>query len=1013
MKKLLKVFGIIIGICLIAMISIPLFFKGTILSKIKTAANESMNATLEFSDLSLSFFRQFPKLSVGLDQVEITGKGDFEGVKLLKAERLDLSVDVLSAIFGSTVVINGVHLEKPDLNVFVLKNGKANYDITKPTPAGTPESSGSDLQLQKFSIHEGNIHYEDRASDLVADVNKADITGRGDMSAALTDIDAVAQVGDLSVASGGMSYLKHAKADWDMTVSADMVNSKYTLKQNKLKINALEVNLDGWVQMPENSDDINMDLTFGTPSNDFKSLLSLIPGAYTQDFSGVNAAGTVQFSGFAKGKYNEKVYPAFQVNCAVANGDFKYPTLPLGVSNINVDMKVNCPTSDLNTMTVNIPKFGLKIGSNPIEGFFNLKTPVSDPNVDTKIKGVLNLAELSKAFPMEGVQSLTGIIDADIAVKAAQSYIDKKMYDLVSMDGKATVSQLDYRSKDMPAVKINKMATSFSPQSVVVSEFDANLGRSDLKASGNIDNILAWFSPEKTMKGTLTARSNYFDANEWMTPADPAAGATPTDKTATEKAFDRWDFLVDGQIGKLKYDAYDLTGLNLNGHFTPNNMDIANFAMKIGASDLSGSGKITNAWNYLFDNQTVSGNINLNSNYFDLNQFMTDEPATKADAPPAEVILVPENVDMSIAAKMQKVKYTNMDLDNLDGVLKVKDRSVTLQDCTAETLGGEVGLTGAYNTQSPAKPIFNMDMAIRNMSFRQAYSNFITIKTFAPIAQFMDGRFNTTLSLAGGLTKNMTPDLNSLTAAGFMETLDAVVNNFKPLNDLNTKLKSDIFKSFSLENTKNWFEIKDGYLTLKPFDFTAKGIAMSLSGGHGLTADMNYSLTSKIPRKMLESNAAGSALNNGLSVLSGEASKLGVNIAQGEFINVLFSIGGAMMSPKIGMKVLGTSGKNTVQEELKQNATEVVDKAKDSLRNVATREVDKAKARAEAVADSLKREAEKKMDEAKAKAQAEVKKKADEAAKKAEEALGKEGKKTVDEVKDKVDKYNPFKKKKN
>ena len=306
-----------------------------------------------------------------------------------------------------------------------------------------------------------------------------------------------------------------------------------------------------------------------------------------------------------------------------------------------------------------------------------------------------------------------------------------------------------------------------------IKNFDAKLGRSDLRASGSIDNILAYFSTTKTMRGNLVFTSNYFDANEWMEPAPtdgskapadvPAAATTTT--AASEKVFDRWDFTMDGKINKLKYDTYDMSNLDMKGHFTPNKMTINDFGMKIGASDLHGSGTILNAWDYLFDNRTVSGVINLGSMYFDANYFMTDAPAATAApanktaaVPPAEVMLVPENVDMTINAKFDKIKYTNMDLDNLDGQIIVKNGAAKLKDCTAQVLGGKVGLNGEYNTQNAAKPAFNIDLALLNMGFKDAFQTFATVKALAPVAQLIDGRFNTTLSMSGLLGKNMTPD---------------------------------------------------------------------------------------------------------------------------------------------------------------------------------------------------------------------------------------------------------------
>lgn len=1019
MKKVLFGLAVFLFLLLGALVAIPYLFKDEIVAQVKASANESLTAKLEFSDVDVSVFRHFPQLSIGLEGLQITnGPGPFEGVQLVQCERLDVAVDLWSAIFGDAVVIKGLFFKKPDIKVYALSNGQTNYDITKPEPTTTAAatSESAPVKLERYGIENGKILYDDRGLDMKAELEGLDHTGSGAFSANLYDLVMKTAVQKLSVNYGGIQYLRNAQADWDATLGADMANMKFTFKENDLKINDLKVALDGWVQMPENTEDIRMELSFGTPANTFKSLLSIVPGAYTKDYADVQANGTVQFAGFAKGTYNEKTYPAFRLDFKVGNADFKYPSLPLGVSNINVDASVAMPSARLNDLTVNIPKFSLRIGSNPLEGYFNLKTPETDPTVDTRLNGTLNLGELAKAFPLEGVQELAGIIKANMTLKAAMSQIDQAKYDEVDMAGTFGMSGITYRASGTPTVKINTLATSLTPQRADIQTFDARLGNSDLRASGSIDNLLAYFSTTKTMRGNLNFSSNYFDANEWLTPTPADGSVVPNDVAAPaseEAVFDRWDFTMDGKIGKLKYDTYDISSLSAAGHFTPNKMDISNFALKMGGtSDLSGSGQILNAWNYLFDNQTVKGNLNLNSTYFDLNQFMSAEPsassASTATAAATEIIPVPENMDMTLNANFGKIKYTTYDLNNLTGQVIVKNSVAKLQDCTADIIGGQIGLTGDYNTQNPAKPTFNMDMALQNMGFREAYQTFASIKTLAPVAQLIDGKFNTTLSMSGGLGKDMMPDFSTLSAAGFLETISAIFNNFKPMNALGEKLNVAALKQFQLKNTKNWFEIKDGKVSVKPFNAQVGDVALQIGGSHGLTNDMDYQVLTKVPRKSL-----GTAANSGLDLLSKEASKVGVSIAQGEFVNVRFDLTGTMLNPKVAMKVLGSDGQSSIQESAVGAATAVVDKAKDSITNVANREMDKAKQKAEEAAqkatDSLKRLADKKLQEATDKATKEAK---DKIGEKAGDVLGEQGKKKAEEVKDKLDKWDPFKKKK-
>jgi hypothetical protein len=931
---------------------------------------------------------------------------------------MDLALDLWSAIFGDKIAINGLYLDQPKINVFVLEDGSANYDIAKPEPPGTPPASAesSPVQLEHYAITNGEIHYDDRAMAMRADILGINHEGSGEFTADIYDLVTETEVEKLSVRYGGVQYLSNARATWKSTLNADMPNMKFTFKENDLQVNALSVMVDGWFQMP-NETDYQMDLKFGTPQNTFKSFLSIIPGAYTQDFENVKADGTIQFAGIVKGKYNETTYPAFKIDMKIANGNVKYPSLPLGISGINVDMSVNSPSSNLNSMVVDIPRFALRIGSNPIEGRFNLKTPETNPTVDTKIAGTLNLGELSKAFPMAEVQELTGIIKADILAKASMRQVDEGQYDQVTMLGNFNIQNMNYRAKGLPPVRINALTASLSPQKVDIPNFDARLGKSDIRASGKVDNILAYFSTTKTMTGSLNMRSSYFDANEWVTEeaATADAGKVPSAApAATEKMFDHWDFTVDGAIGKLLYGEYTLTDLSLKGNFTPNKMTVDNFGMKIGDSDLSGSGRILNAWDYVFDNRTVSGEVSLKSNYFDLNPYMTDAPPTTENPAPQAVMLVPENVDMTLNADFAKVRYTNMDLQNLNGQVVVKNGVAALRDFTADVLGGQVAIAGAYSTYEPAKPSFDVNMALLNIGFRDAYTNFATVKAMAPIAQLIDGKFSAKFSTNGILGKDMMPDLNTLAAAGFLETINAVVSNFKPVSEISSKLNLNYLNRLELPNSKNAFEIKDGKVTLSPFTAQVRDVTMQIGGSHSLSSEMNYQILTKTPRKALEKTALGSAANSGLRWISGEASKFGVNVAQGEYINVRFDITGTMAKPKVAFKILPSDGERSIQEEASATAQATLNQAKDTLRNMATQKVEAAKQQAEAVAqkaiDTVKTVVNQKVEEAKEKAVQEVGKAVgDEAAKKAEEVIKKN--KAAEDAKKKLDEWNPLKKK--
>jgi hypothetical protein len=936
-KKAIKIIGILLLFLIVAAAAIPYFFKDRIVEAVKADINKNINAKVDFSDVSLTLFKSFPDFNFSLDKLSITGINEFEGYKFIEAENIELSLDFMSVFNADKPIeINTVSLQKPEINIKVLRNGKANYDIVKPSIDPVEETTPSEfnflVQLQEYDITDGKFVYDDRLGDTYVEIEDLDHVGKGEFTQDVFDLSTTTDIASLTAKSGGVTYLKKAKGELDLTLNADITNSKFTIKDNSIVLNALKLNTEGFIQMV--GDKINMDIKYKAPKNNFKNLLSMIPSAFTADFQDVQANGSLELDGFIKGNYdlNTGALPSFLVNLKVENGDFKYPDLPLGIKGINTVAKISSPSSDLNKMVVDISNFKMELGNNPFEAKVKLWTLLSDPNIDSKIKGTIDLAELAKAFPLEGVSNLNGIITSNLTANTSMSAIDAQDYENIDMTGDLRIEDLDYQSDDTPQIQVTNMQMNFTPKYVKLDRFDAQLGKSDIKAEGTIDNILAYFSPEKTMTGKIKIRSNFFDANEWI-PAEEATTqpSIGTEETVAEEyeVFDRFDFTVDGEINRMLYDIYDLRDSKLAGQVTPNKAVISVLQTKIGESDFKLDGKITNIFNYLLENKTLKGNINLVSDYINANEFMLVEE----EVPVAEMVVfpVPENMNLNINANIGEVLYTNIPLRDITGRIKVANEVATINNGNAKTLGGTVIMNGSYNTQNMEKPKFDMDYKVSNLSYQDAFDKLNTFQALAPIGKFIEGKFNTTLKISGILGKDMLPDLSTLSADGFLQTIDANLKNFKPIEELADKLNLNFLKSISLKNTKNWFEMSNGEIKFKDFNFKTNGIDMVIGGIHGLNTEMAYNITAKVPRKILQQNAAGQAADKGLNFLQGQASKLGINIDQGEFVNVKALISGTMTKPNVKLNLLGSGGEtDNIVDNIKDQA---IDKVNDGIKD--------------------------------------------------------------------------------
>jgi len=1029
--KLIKRFFLLIVFLILlifgAAIAIPYFYKDEIVEWARTDLNKSLDATLDFSDVNLSLIQSFPDLLIQLEGLTVDGKGAYEGIRLVEAEDIGLEVDIMSVIKEELPIeIHQVFLTDPKLHLIIPKSGKPNYDIAlaSDTEATTDTEASYDflIQLERYAITNGDITFDDQAGDVYVEVKGLTHEGSGDFTQNAFDVDTDTEIQSMSVKSGGVKYLSKAKGDLDAIIAANLPEMTFTLKDNSLKVNALTLNADGFVKINEDGS-YGMDLKFDAPKNTFKEFLSLIPNAYTKDFSDVKADGKLAFSGSVKGTYDgvKEQYPPFNLNLGVENGSVQYPDLPMGITNVFTNVKINSPSSNLDRMTIDIPKLNLKIGDHPVESSLTLKTPLSDPDIDTKIKGLIDLAEFSKAFPMEGVSEMTGTIDADVAIKARMSEVEKEQYEQVNMEGNVAIKDLVYAAEDLPKVLISQMQADFSPKQVLINQFEAKLGKSDLSAKGSIDNILAYISPEKTMTGTLSARSNYFDANEWI--SEEEAAPTPEIGEPVE-VFDRFVFDLDAYAKKVDYLTYQLDDLKAKGKVTPERADLSSFSTSIGESDFSGNGEFNNLFDYVYANEELTGTINLNSNYINVNQFMEEVPegATAkpiADTEELEPFLVPPNMDITVNAKVNKALYTNIDMKRATGKIRIKDEAMFFEDIVASTMGGKMNLAGSYNTKGTDEPEFHMKYNVQDFRFKEAFEKFNTFQMLAPVGNYINGKFNSTLVFDGILGKDMFPKFSSISADGFLQTLDAVIENFEPLKAVGDKLNLDVFKNVKLTNTKNFFTVENGFVVLAPTEHKIKGIDMVIGGRHSLEQKMDYDIEAKIPRKLLGKNAVGQAANTGLNFLSKEASKLGLNIDAGEFVNVVINLTGDIKNPKVKLRLAGTEGSasDAAGDLAKQTAKMVADSLKQVAQDKLDAEKAKAEAYAQAKADSLKAVAQEKVDKEIEKGKEVIKDKVnEEVTKQEEEVVGDKADEAVDkilnneEVKNKVeDKLKDFK----
>lgn len=562
LKKILKGLAIFIGILFLLLLIIPFAFKGKITKIAKSEINKNINATVDFQDLSISLIRSFPNVSVDLQELSVINKAPFAGDTLAAVGHTYININ-LKSLLGDVPQINSVQLADAYINVKVNKDSIANYDIALPSEATiveTEESTPFSLAIQEYSLENVNLTYLDEVSNMSANVVNFNHNGSGDLSQNKVDLDTHTTADAISFMMDDVAYLKDLKLNYDAVVGVDYANDlKLTFQNNIAQINDLNLMFDGAFTMLEEAYDL--DFTFTSEKSAFKSLLSLIPNAYTADFPNVQANGALDFSGNVKGQYSETTIPTLDIVLKTENASVKYPDLPNTIENINVDTHITNTTGVMDDVVVEVKNFGFKIAKDVFSANVLVTKPISNPTVKATVNGQVDLGNLKNAYPIPPLEyDLKGIVKANISTAFDMEAIEKEQYNKVDSKGNIELQGVTIGSDYTPKpIFVKKVAMVFNTKNVSLQEASITTGDSDVQVKGTLDNIYGYAFSNGILKGNIAATSTLFKVGDFYESDITAVVTTDTIQSEQFKIPENMEVSATVNAKKVMYDDILLT----------------------------------------------------------------------------------------------------------------------------------------------------------------------------------------------------------------------------------------------------------------------------------------------------------------------------------------------------------------------------------------------------------------------------------------------------------------------
>lgn len=854
--KIGKWLGIVIASILLLMFLIPLLFPGTVSEQVKKLANKSLAAELNFSKSKLSFFTHFPSLTVSLDDLSLKGSAPYQNDTLLKADQVAFGINLKRLIFDNEVKIDELYVSDAFINVKVNEKGEANYNVyvaEKDQPKDTL-SEGTAIRLDRIDLDNCRIRYSDRSAKILVDAYGFNYVGKGDLSEDVFDLQTDARIDSVDFYYDRIPYLEKKRIRADLITRINTNSLSFILQKNELRINKLPVEFTGEFTILKDGYNINIDAA--SENTTVKDLLSVLPPQYLTWLDETRIKGRSDLLFTFKGRYNAatNLQPDLGFNLKVTDGSVEYDDAPVPLTDFNLDLNAMLPSLDIEKLNINLKELGFKVGEKDYFRAFLQTKGFSEMDVKANIKGALDLKTLDAAIGLQNMD-LRGILKTDIEADG-QYNAEKKLFPKAKggINLQNGWLKTDYYPNPITDIKfvasLQNANGTFEDLKVAVTPASFVFEGNPVYVNATVSDFADLFYDAR-IKGELNVGRIYKVFKQ--------EGLNVTGYAKADLALKgRQSYATTGQFDKLNNkgslilknikttsELFPKAFFIKEGYFTFQNekMWFDKFKAAYGKSDFAINGYLLNTINYfLKSNGTLSGNFNMKSKLINVDEFMAlEEGENKERKPEVEyakednpkmsgVVVLPDNLNVSLVANADKVEYTGLVLNNLIGKVGIAKGRLFLENTNFNIIGCTVNIDANYKDESPMAANFDVHFRAKDFSVKRAYNEIPLFHDLVTAAEKAEGIISIDYNIKGDLDGNMSPIMPSLAGGGTISVRDVKVVGLKLFGGISSKTGSKEMDNPDLKDITVKTRIDNNLVRIDDFTFKVAVFRPTISG---------------------------------------------------------------------------------------------------------------------------------------------------------------------------------------
>lgn len=265
-------------------------------------------------------------------------------------------------------------------------------------------------------------------------------------------------------------------------------------------------------------------------------------------------------------------------------------------------------------------------------------------------------------------------------------------------------------------------------------------------------------------------------------------------------------------------------------------VEVKNFKLLRGNSDVLVNGKIPGMFNYLVDRKSpliivgavYSENLNLEDFLITYNSSATKEEP-----------IIQDNIIFQLDAKIQKFSYANFKAEKISGDIEIKNQKAIVSDMKLSTLEGEAEIDAFFDNSKGRLDVV-LQSRLNNINITELFTQFNNFGQSTLIDKNLKGYAFAKVDFSGTWSNSLEPDYNSITSTCDLSIERGELIEFKPLLSLSKFVDVKDLQHIRFSKLQSTVEISKQLITLPKTTIKNSALNIDFWGSHSFDNEIDY-----------------------------------------------------------------------------------------------------------------------------------------------------------------------------